>query len=87
MSQKIAKYPGCKIKFGINITDACFPVISKVNVELFNAARETAAANGRHTDERTDRRHGSQYIIDDFPSKELQHRKKPFGTWSLYNGC
>ena len=54
LSETSAKYPGYEIKFGINFTHACSPVISKVNVELLNAAREAAAVNGRQTNAQTD---------------------------------
>ena len=70
--KKSANYRGCEIKFGINVIHACSLIISKENVELFKCS----TGNGRRkreTDERTARHHGSQYIIDVFPSKELRH--------------
>ena len=49
---KSAKYPGCEIKFGINITHAYSPLISKLSVDLFNA--EVAIINGRQMNAWTD---------------------------------
>ena len=86
MSHKRSKYPACEIKFEFNIINSCSSIISKVNVELFKN-RTGSDCLKWETDKRTDRHHGSQYIINDFPSKELQHRNTPFSQSSLHNGC
>ena len=70
MSKKRVKYPACKIKFGI-VIHACSTVISKVNVELFKCS----VGIGHRKRENTHRHHGSQCVIEVFPSKKLEHRK------------
>ena len=68
LSNERVKYPGCEIKFGINIIHACSPVISKVNAEVFKGNMGSGRRK-RETHERTDRHCGLQLIKNDFPSK------------------
>jgi len=56
-------------------------------LSFLKTEQEATAFNGRQTNARTDTNPVHNGLINDFLSKELQHRKTPFSQSNLHNGC